>query len=364
MRTQYGYAATLMALVLCSAASAQSVPLCPGLTIVGAVNEPHGDYESITTVESVDAEGVNAKMSANVETGRAIRIVTARRRTLLRDMKNARLVNSWFGPETPRLQPGTTAWGPSTAVLRALKTKGTAEIGLVDRGSSSYTADRSRQPNIFDAEMVYPVRRVAGPVPVSVLVNGVKVNLPTIHARGEYMGDVAEWFILDDMNTPLSLRSRMTPLGGGPPTEKQIVKIFYRCKGPTARMSQVAEASDIERSLLKSGRVDVYSIFFDFNSDRIREESDSTLAEIANVLRKHRTWKLSIQGHTDNIGGDRYNLDLSRRRAASVKQALVSRHRIDARRLSTGGAGAAQPRDTNATLEGRARNRRVELVRQ
>ncbi len=74
-------------------------------------------------------------------------------------------------------------------------------------------------------------------------------------------------------------------------------------------------------------------------------------------------WELSIEGHTDNIGSDSDNLDLSRRRAAAVKDALVARHRIAANRLATGGYGESRPRDTNDTLEGRARNRRVELVR-
>ncbi|WML92461.1 OmpA family protein [Thiothrix lacustris] len=64
------------------------------------------------------------------------------------------------------------------------------------------------------------------------------------------------------------------------------------------------------------------------------------------------------------LAGDDFNLDLSKRRAAAVKDALVARFKLDAGRLSTQGYGEASPRDTNDTLEGRARNRRVELVRQ
>src|SRR5262249_44602194 len=95
----------------------------------------------------------------------------------------------------------------------------------------------------------------------------------------------------------------------------------------------------------------------------IRAESDSTLTEIASVMRRHPDWKLSIGGHTDSIGGDAFNLDLSRRRAAAVKAALVKRFAVDAGRLSTEGHGRRYPKDTNNTLEGRGRNRRVELVR-
>jgi outer membrane protein OmpA-like peptidoglycan-associated protein len=120
----------------------------------------------------------------------------------------------------------------------------------------------------------------------------------------------------------------------------------------------------LERALAERGRADIYSIHFSFNSDRIRDESEPTLKEIAGLLAMHPEWKLSIEGHTDDIGGDGSNLDLSRRRSAAVKAALVAKYKIDGNRLSTGGFGKSRPKDTNETLEGRARNRRVELVRQ
>ena len=81
-------------------------------------------------------------------------------------------------------------------------------------------------------------------------------------------------------------------------------------------------------------------------------------------MREHPDWRLGVEGHNDNIGGDTYNLDLSNRRAATVKQALVTRYHIDPDRLSPAGFGATRPVDSNDTLEGRARNRRVELVRE
>ena len=85
------------------------------------------------------------------------------------------------------------------------------------------------------------------------------------------------------------------------------------------------------------------------------------LREIAKVMTDHPAWTLSVAGHTDNIGGDAYNLDLSKRRSASVKQALLTRYKIGAARLETSGYGASAPKATNKTLEGRAQNRRVEL---
>jgi OOP family OmpA-OmpF porin len=81
-------------------------------------------------------------------------------------------------------------------------------------------------------------------------------------------------------------------------------------------------------------------------------------------MAKNPAWNLSVEGHTDNIGGPASNLDKSTRRAAAVRQALVDRHHVTGSRLAPTGFGASGPKETNETLEGRARNRRVELVRQ
>ena len=117
-------------------------------------------------------------------------------------------------------------------------------------------------------------------------------------------------------------------------------------------------ARRIEEDLAKEGRAIIYGIYFDFASDRIKEESEPVLAEIAQVLRENPTWNLNVEGHTDNIGGDTYNMDLSRRRSAAVKRALTTRFKIGDGRLQTSGFGLSRPKDRNDTMEGRARNRR------
>ena len=81
------------------------------------------------------------------------------------------------------------------------------------------------------------------------------------------------------------------------------------------------------------------------------------------MMKRDPTWKLTVTGHTDDVGGDASNLALSQRRSASVRAALVSRG-ITADRIETGGSGASSPKATNSTLVGRAQNRRVELSRQ
>lgn len=124
------------------------------------------------------------------------------------------------------------------------------------------------------------------------------------------------------------------------------------------------QAAELEKALQAGEKVDIYDIFFSFNSAKLRPESHETLQRIATLLGKHPDWKLSVGGHTDSIASDSFNLDLSNRRAAAVKTALVERYKIAEDRLGTQGYGEGSPRDTNDTLEGRARNRRVELARQ
>ena len=89
-------------------------------------------------------------------------------------------------------------------------------------------------------------------------------------------------------------------------------------------------------------------ILFDVNSDRIRPESYGSLKEIANVLTEAADIRVVIVGHTDSDGDTVANLDLSRRRAASVKTALVNEFKIDAARMDTDGKGEGEPVDKNA----------------
>ena len=115
--------------------------------------------------------------------------------------------------------------------------------------------------------------------------------------------------------------------------------------------------------LAAKGRVSTQGIFFDTGSDHIRPESTPTLKEIGEMLTEHPTLKLTIEGHTDNVGSAASNMTLSDRRAAAVKQYLVSTYKVDATRLDTKGLGATKPVAPNTTPEGRQNNRRVELVK-
>lgn len=115
-------------------------------------------------------------------------------------------------------------------------------------------------------------------------------------------------------------------------------------------------------ALAEKGRVATQGIYFDTGSDRIRPESTPTLKEISAMLNEHADLKLTIEGHTDNVGNAASNQTLSEKRAAAVVQYLTE-HGIDGGRLSAKGFGATKPAEPNDTPEGRQNNRRVELVK-
>jgi outer membrane protein OmpA-like peptidoglycan-associated protein len=125
----------------------------------------------------------------------------------------------------------------------------------------------------------------------------------------------------------------------------------------------VANAAALQSGLKETGHVEVPGIFFDFAKAEIKPESEPALAEVAKLLQANATMKVWVVGHTDSVGAADGNVTLSSARAASVVKALTARG-IDVRRLAPHGAGPFAPVASNATEEGRAHNRRVELVTQ
>ena len=117
-----------------------------------------------------------------------------------------------------------------------------------------------------------------------------------------------------------------------------------------------------ECELTTGGRVAVYGILFDFDKDTMRADSKPQLDEIAKLLKGAPALKVLIVGHTDAKGGLDYNRELSLRRARSIVEALVRDYGIERARLTPLGVGMAAPVATNRTDQGRALNRRVELV--
>ena len=125
-----------------------------------------------------------------------------------------------------------------------------------------------------------------------------------------------------------------------------------------------ADAKAMADDLSSKGHTAIYGIYFDFDKADVKPESEPTLKEIAKLLSQDPKLKLYVVGHTDNVGGFDYNIKLSQARANAVVKELISKHKVDGARLKPYGVGLSAPVASNKTEEGRAKNRRVELVEQ
>jgi OOP family OmpA-OmpF porin len=122
-------------------------------------------------------------------------------------------------------------------------------------------------------------------------------------------------------------------------------------------------APDTRNKILKENKWVTHGILFDVNSATIKPESYGTLKEMADVMKEYADLKVKIVGHTDADGSDAANLELSKKRAASVKESLAKDFGIDAGRMETDGKGESEPIDKNTTAAGKANNRRVEFIK-
>ena len=122
-------------------------------------------------------------------------------------------------------------------------------------------------------------------------------------------------------------------------------------------------APDTRNKLVTEGKFVTSGIHFDVNSDKIKPDSYGILKEVANVLKENEAIKIKIVGHTDSDGDDSKNMDLSKRRAESVKNALMNEFQISGSRMETDGKGESMPVTKNDTPEGKAQNRRVEFLK-
>jgi OOP family OmpA-OmpF porin len=348
-----------------SATAPTAIPLIQGLTVVGAASERQGDYESTYVIDAVDEDGtLHLDTSAELPdpAGGKAKPVSFNRDVSATDREHARTYKYMFSTG-PQEYPGTTAIGTSAVVIHDLRTAGNASITFDGQTNalgnliSSFLefipgadSKKSADPYFSGSGTVRAVE--SKPVPYPMIVNDSLATLTAWHVKGDFIqGAVTvpiEWYILDDPANPLTLRFAIGK------DKVEIIRISFPLDNPT---------QSLENSLERDHRAVIYGIYFDFNSATIKPQSATVLNTIAEVMKKNADWTLTVEGHTDNIGGNPANQDLSARRAAAVRAALIQLG-ISEKRLLASGFGASAPRDTNATLAGRARNRRVELTRQ
>jgi outer membrane protein OmpA-like peptidoglycan-associated protein len=381
--------------------STMVIPLAKGLFVVAARSTPTGDYEWYDSVEDVSASTVkiqatfsDTKPHAGAAAGDNAAPNTTDSSTKgtrcqfivdVSDFAKAHSMRTWACKDKVEHYPGITTLSVSTEVLKALRDGKSAEVHLPalpneETGEAIQNILRLtsgqalKKPSVSDyaglPSWSCTLNRLGTTdVAVPVLVNDQPVRLPALRAgltclvedqKAQYAEDLyfldqpSNAVLLVEDNLQVSLRTT------------QVIKISFppeALKDAPPKTQAASDDSRMERALADKRAVQVYGIYFDFNSADIRPESDPVLRKIADIMQQNPDWKLSVSGHTDNVGGAQFNLALSQRRAAAVKDALVTRFKIAPGRLQTSGYGASSPLDTNETLEGRARNRRVELRR-
>ncbi len=345
-------------------AGTSGIPMEKGLMLVHAWGRKSGDSEAMDSVSKITDKYVEVSNSGRFfqspdddhgNPGSAVRDVCAE------DLRNAHGVSTGFGTDEPRTLPGTTTINISQALFNDLKSHGKIDFRYLEYYRMQDLPDGEGYLHWVGGVLT---RVESGDVSLPVIVNGAPTTLPAIHASGTMLVEskkaqelskspsdqplATELYVLDDTANPLVLLF------------KQNINNF-RVQVTEIRFPLPKPETKIEQDLLRNKKAVVYGIYFDYNSDQIKKESEPVLREIAEAMKNNPDWKLTVDGHTDSIGGDAYNLDLSKRRAAAVKQALVDRFQIGGARLLTDGFGMRRPVDRNDTLEGRARNRRVEL---
>jgi outer membrane protein OmpA-like peptidoglycan-associated protein len=337
-------------------ASQGGIPLVRGLRLTSANHFPDGDRENVVTVSETSSEGVTYAWDYREQRAGAAPVVAAYGRFVrAADLAAAPRLNQVFSSGQRTETPGYTAMELSRATYRHLLETGEVPYTITDLDGSG--AGPGLVSEIATARIALrgSLVRVSGaPEAMTVLVDGHPTMLPVLHLRGTFAFQekkvAGDFWVLADSAHPLILRES----GDAGDGEWQMIRIDRPAE---------SAGSTVEDELEHNCRAELPGIYFAFASADLEPESGSALTGVAALLARHPDWSLAIEGHTDSIGGVASNQALSERRAEAVRSALVTQHRVTPSRLTATGFGATRPRESNATLEGRARNRRVELVR-
>jgi outer membrane protein OmpA-like peptidoglycan-associated protein len=342
------------------------VPLQPDTVITTAWGIKYGDVEARASVTAINPTAVEFAVhySAYKDDDNKEEAPTDYNQTVCNEDLASSNNFMTVGHHTfPPIIHGTTRYRLSSKSFEEARSDGKLTLAETD----IYNPDEVLRP---DHDSGVFTRVEPQDVSYPLIVNDQRVNLPVIHLAGimdsigkdprpkKYRPNhaVADLYVIDDPLDPVVVLWKVKdPAYHNGNFRVEVVKIDYKAPQPV---------NLVEKQLTDQKRAVTYGIYFDFNRDTIKPESEPVLKEIVQAMSDNPDWKLTVEGHTDNIGGDTYNLDLSKRRAAAVKEALVTRFHIAPDRLANDGYGASRPVETNDTLEGRARNRRVELTRE
>ena len=335
-----------------------------GLTLVSTFGSPEGDREDLIELKRVDSIGIHYVWRF-VELLKSGDTVSDIRERLVRanDLAGAPRLDPVFASSDALERPGFTAFSLSSAAFVTARDQGSVRFttttvdtaagilgSLIGRGA----ARRARYKGSL-------TRVEPRPAPFPLLLDGRRVTVPALHLRGDFADgprrSLQELWVLADSAHPLLLKS---VIGAD---VFQMVRVDHPQPQSDAGGEAGGTGGLLELGLGTDCRAELPGIYFAFNSALLNPSSDRSLAELSALLSRHPDWTLTVEGHTDSIGTAAANQELSERRAEAVRTRLANKHGVDTRAWNAVGYGASRPRETNATIEGRARNRRVELVR-
>ena len=331
--------------------AAAAVPLVSGLRIVSTLVFPDGDRDNVVTTTVLDGGVTYSWHLRQQAPGGRAQEYDLKRFVRANDLAGAPRMNDLVSTDGPTETPGYTFVSLSRAVYQKLRETGQAsftvtgmEDGLLGGAFGGIGASRVTYKGAFTVVSQTPT-------PLPVLLDGRRTALPALHLQGKFAFQEkrqdGEYWVLADSSHPLILKE----VNGH--DVLQVVRIDRPAATPTA----------LEADLSKDCRAEVPGIYFSFASAVLDPASTPALDSIATMLERHAGWTLSIEGHTDSVGNAAANQMLSQQRAEAVRAALIARHGVAATRITATGFGSTHPRESNATIEGRARNRRVEIVR-
>ena len=337
--------------------SASPIPLAAGVRLGQTLQFPDGDRESLVTVLDVTARGARYQWQFTEawsagDTIRKVQDISVTAGDLTESTR-------WREAILSEAKSGYTVFSLSTAVFDQLEKSGSAAFAIIavdnrDRPLAALGIGTRLRTVLWRGTLT---RVEAAVTDFPIIVNGRRASVPALHLRGRFTASrQRRWepdvWVLADRAHPLLLKVA------------DAERVWQTVRVDTRSDGRRGSTAELERALGSACRMELPGLYFAFNSAELYEASDEAIASLAGVLKRHPDWVLTIEGHTDSIGSARANQMLSQQRAEAVRDRLVARHGIAASRLSAAGKGAGRPRESNATIEGRARNRRVEIMRE
>jgi outer membrane protein OmpA-like peptidoglycan-associated protein len=216
----------------------------------------------------------------------------------------------------------------------------------------------SHKPNTSLLEIVRQFENALKAAGFVTIVAGKAANYPGLPEPSDNDGFGS--FRLDRNGVPAVYVQVLATYNGGTDNPESYVTIL-EIRAMEQKLQ--ANADTWFNEISSTGRVVIYGVNFDTGKDTLRPDSEKVLAELKKLSTSHAQLKLRIEGHTDNVGNAASNKKLSEDRALAVKAWLVKNGASEAN-LASAGFGDSKPLADNKTEEGRAKNRRVELVKQ